>query len=91
MQAPDLLEHPILLGLSFLFVLDLAYHVEQLTVWIVKLPFPLHHIGRVNGVVVAGNLHNHLSVTNSLHFCGGLEHWVLVWSIMIDGRPDQGL
>ena len=72
LQPPYLLEQLGLLGLPLVLVLALLAPGEKLAGTIEKLPLPLTHLDRVDGVV-GGDLLDRLAATDRLHGDPGLE------------------
>jgi len=72
LQLADLLEQLGLFGLAFLLVLALLASGEQHAGAIEKLPLPLAHLDRVDGVI-CGDFLDRLAATDRLHGDSGFE------------------
>jgi len=84
-----MLEQLCLLGLPVLLVLGLLVPGEQLAGSVQKLPLPLAHLDRVDGVI-GSDLLDRLPPTDRLHGDSGLELGTMGSAFAHRWEPPQG-
>ena len=89
LELANLLDQLRFLGLNFLFVLALAAPCEQLAGTIQKLPLPMAHLDRVNGVI-SSDLLDRFATTDRIHGELGLELGAVGGALVHRWEPRSG-